>query len=78
MSKLNVDAKEAATLVARLFGGSLTLKDHGFNFESPTHDLKCDIRRVTIEGVIQKGPISVDLKSIEIAEQGITLDFSIQ
>ncbi len=77
MSKMSVDAKEAAALVQRLVGGKLELKERGFHVELPSLDVKCDVRRVELEAVVQKGPIAVDLKSIEIAEEGITLDFSI-
>lgn len=77
MSKVLVDAKEAAALVQRLIGGKLEFKERGFQVELPSLDVKCDVRRVVLEAVVQKGPIAVDLKGIEFAEQGITVDFSI-
>ena len=46
MSKMSVDAKEAAALVQRLVGGKLELKARGFHVELPSLDVKCDVRRV--------------------------------
>ena len=77
MSKLNVDAKEAALLAQRLAGGTLTLRANGFTVELPKAQVKIDARSFAFEGTVEKGLVKVDVQKIAIQESGIDVDFSL-
>jgi hypothetical protein len=78
MSKLSVDAKEAAAVVARLCGGTLELKDSGFRLKAPGMQLSIDVRRFDVAGSIEKGALKADVHSVTIREAGIDVDFAMQ
>ena len=78
MSKLSVDANEAAALVARLLGGTLALKDNGMTITLPSLDVTLDARSLAFEGTVQKGPLKIDVHKIAVAASGVTVDFELK
>ena len=77
MSRLSLEAREAAAFVARLCGGTLELKDNGFRLNAPAADLKLDARRFEFEGTVEKGFLKADVLRIQIRETDIEIEFSL-